>query len=102
MENKLSMIVALFCNPGSEDLFEQFESAAASIMRRYLGSIERRVRIAPNVENSSPYEVHLVTFPDEHAFDRYRADPDLIALADLRARAIHKTIVWRGSQLPNW
>jgi hypothetical protein len=43
--------------------------------------------------------VHILTFPDQEAFARYRADADLLALADLRARAIRHTTVWVGSEL---
>jgi len=43
-----------------------------------------------------------VTFPDEQSFERYRSDPELSALVDLRSRAIRKTTIWRGQELPDF
>jgi hypothetical protein len=64
-------------------------------MRRHGGRIEQRIRIASDGA-SDPDEVHVVTFPDQAALERYQQDPDILALAHLRARAIRRTIVWRG------
>ncbi len=100
METCLTLVVSLFIHPGREAEFEQFESAARAIMRRYGGRIERRIGCTPQAGRNQPHEVHIVTFPDEHSFDRYRSDADLNALADLRARAIRETMVWRGADLP--
>ena len=66
--NLLTLVVALFVHPGRDAEFAQFEEQAADIMRRYGGRI-----------------------------DRYQRDPDIVALADVRARAIRRTIVWRGA-----
>ncbi len=49
-----------------------------------------------------PHEVHLVTFPDQESFERYRADADLLAMADLRARAIRQTLAWVGNDFPGF
>jgi hypothetical protein len=69
-------------------------------MNRYGGRIERRIECARGSDADVPHEVHIVTFPDEDSFARYRADADLDALAGLRACAIRKTVVWRGADLP--
>jgi uncharacterized protein (DUF1330 family) len=100
MESKLTLVVALYVHPGRAAQFEQFESAAATILKRHGGTIERRIAIAPDTPEEVPHEVHVVSFPDAAAFERYRADADLQALADLRERAIRKTVVWRGADLP--
>jgi len=94
--NLLTLVVALFVHPGRDAEFAQFEEQAADIMRRYGGRIERRISIA-SASESDPTEVHVVTFPDSAALDRYQRDPDVVALADVRARAIRRTIVWRGA-----
>jgi uncharacterized protein (DUF1330 family) len=99
MPTKLSIVASLFIHPGHEAEFEQFETAAESIMQRYGGRIERRIGFAAGADTGQPHEVHLVTFPDQQAFDRYRADADLQALADLRTRAIRQTTAWIGSDL---
>src|SRR5579862_2208534 len=99
MAEELIIVAALFVHPGHEAEFEQFESTAASIMQRYGGRIERRIGFQPSANPEQPHEVHILAFPDEGSFARYRADADLAALADLRARAIRNTVVWMGREL---
>lgn len=100
MSNRLSIVAALFIHSGCEVEFAQFETAAELIMQRYDGRLERRIGLAPSLDE--PHEVHLVTFPDRESFERYRADPDLLAMADLRTRAIRQTIAWVGSDFPGF
>ena len=95
----LTLIVLLSVHPGHESEFEQFESAAAQIMGRYGGKLERRIGRTSHSEVGQPDEVHIVTFPDHAAFQRYRADADLASLADLRSRAIRQTTIWYGADL---
>lgn len=102
MKEKVTLVVSLFIHARREADFEQFESAAAAIMRRHGGAIERRVGFAAHAVPGQPHEVHIVTFPDRRSFEQYRGDADLLALADLRARAIRDTIVWTGEDLPNF
>jgi antibiotic biosynthesis monooxygenase (ABM) superfamily enzyme len=98
----VTLVAALYLHPGREREFEEFETAAAEIMRRYGGAIERRIRIAAAADQDRPYEVHIVAFPDDRSFQQYRADPDLQALAGLRATAIRETVVWSGKDLPDF
>ena len=79
MPDKVTIVAALFIHPGREAEFEQFETAAESIMQRYGGRLERRIGFPAGADQ--PNEVHLVTFPDQQAFEKYRADADLQALA---------------------
>jgi uncharacterized protein (DUF1330 family) len=95
----LTLIVLLSVHPGHESEFEQFESAAAQIMRRYGGKLERRIGRTPQSDPAQPEEMHIVTFPDQDAFHRYRADSELASLAELRARAIRQTTIWYGADL---
>ena len=75
-------------------------------MSRHGGRIERRIKLSgdPAAPASAgpvpPDEVHIVSFPDAASFARYRADPEITALADLRAAAIRDTVVWQGSEGP--
>ena len=100
--NRLTLVVSLYLHPGRESEFEQFESAAAQIMRRYGGTVERRIGVATGADESLPYEVHVVSFPDELSFQEYRNDSDLQALADLRSRAIRETTIWFGAERPGF
>jgi uncharacterized protein (DUF1330 family) len=99
MEHSMVIVAALFIHPGREREFEQFETAAESIMHRHRGRLERRIGFPPTANAEQPHEVHILTFPDEASFARYRADADLQALAELRTRAIRHTTIWIGSDL---
>jgi uncharacterized protein (DUF1330 family) len=99
VEKPLVIVAALFVHPGHEKEFEQFETAAESIMHRHGGRLERRIAVASRANPDQPHEVHIVTFPDEASFARYRADADLQTLAELRTRAIRQTTIWMGSDL---
>lgn len=93
---RLTLIVSLFIHAGHEAEFEQFEFATTAIMRHYGGEIERRIGCIDDGDAKLPHEVHIVTFPDEAAFERYRSDPGLRPLAELRARTIRETTILRG------
>jgi uncharacterized protein (DUF1330 family) len=99
MKEKLVIVASLFIHSGREAEFEQFETAAESIMHRHGGRMERRIGFPAGADPNQPHEVHILAFPDEESFARYRADTDLQALADLRARAIRHTTVWLGRNL---
>ena len=99
MASRFVLVAALYIHPGREVEFERFETAASTIMNRYGGVIERRIRCAAQGDQSQPYELHVVTFPDARAFEHYRADPALAALSELRASAIRQTTVWTGSDV---
>jgi len=99
----LTLVAALYIHEGHEAEFEQFESAAARIMQRYGGAIDRRIGIAPRAAGENlPHEVHILSFPDEASLHSYRTDPELLGLADLRSRAIRETVVWMGTDLPKF
>ena len=100
MSKRLTLIAALYLHPGREGEFAKFETAGAEIMRRYGGTIERRIGVAPGSGENLPYEVHILSFPNERSFQGYRTDPDLEALRDLRALAIRETVLWFGTELP--
>ena len=75
--------------------FEQFERRAAAIMQTHGGRIDSAFRPAKSLanENQSIDEVHVLKFPNHEAFNSYRDDEKLLALAALRERAIsHSTV----------
>jgi uncharacterized protein (DUF1330 family) len=100
MSKPITLVVALFIYPERRTEFESFETQAAEIMSRFGGKIERRIGCSNKDDASALDEVHLVTFPDEDSYDRYRESPEIKALASLRAVAVRKTVVWRGTELP--
>ncbi len=91
------IVAALFVHPGQEDAFAAFETQAARIMHRYGGRIERVIRPTRALpESALPDEIHVVVFPSSEAFERYRADPALVALAAARDAAIAQTQIIVG------
>ncbi len=96
----LTLLVLIFVEPQRRREFTEFETAASRIMKRYGGALERRVVCRPGGDPDVPDEVHVVTFPDRASLERYRADPELQALQDLRAAAIRRTVFWEGRDAP--
>jgi uncharacterized protein (DUF1330 family) len=78
--------------------FQAYERAAASIMARHGGAIDRVIALAPEGEHHR--EIHVVSFPSPAAWDAYRADPALAALSTDRAAVIVSTQVWIGADAP--
>ena|SRR5579871_5417334 len=97
MTERLVRIVSLWLRSGADPTaFEAFESKAARIMARHGGRIEQAVRVQPTKGEEAPFEVHIVSFPSEAAYAAYRADPEILALADERDRVISRTRVLAG------
>jgi hypothetical protein len=109
-DSPVTLVALLYLHLGREAEYERFESEASRIMMRHGGRIVRRIKLSSpsppgSAENPAspwsapqPDEVHIVEFVDGASFSRYRADPEIRALADLRAAAIRDTIVWQGSE----
>lgn len=102
----VTLVALLYLHAGRRAEYERFESTASRVMGRHGGRIVRRIELpgdaAPPPAGGplQPDEVHIVTFPDTASFARYRADPELLALAELRAAGIRETVVWQGSEGP--
>jgi uncharacterized protein (DUF1330 family) len=81
--------------------FRAYEAAAAAIMDRHGGSLERAI-VLRSSDDATVREVHLVRFPDEAALAAYRADPELVALAPQRDAAVIATEVMIGDDGPDY
>lgn len=89
-------VVSLWIHPGQEAAFEAFEQAAVRIMARHGGRIDSAVRVAG--AGDSPFEVHIVSFPDRATADSYAADPETVELRPRRAGIIARTEVVEGAE----
>ena len=74
------------------DALKEFEQSAVIIMKKYGGKLITAFETQRDVSGTGR-EIHLIEFPDEAAFAKYRSDPDLLGLAALRERAIKHTEV---------
>lgn len=88
----LVIIAHLTVRPGQEAAFRAFESQALACFRAHGGEVLAAFRPRPDASGKpTPDEIHILRIGSEDAFAAYRADPTLLALADLRAQAIART-----------
>ena len=78
------------------DALTTFERIAVKIMRSHGGDIVKAFETSRG-EGQSGQEVHLLEFPNEKAFAKYRADLRLLEHAELRDQAIQSTKVMKSS-----
>ncbi len=97
-ESRANLVVSLWLKTDDVAAFEQFERAAALVMAKHGGRIDRVVRGSDAEAPDCPFEVHVVSFPDWDAFEAYRGDPQLKDLLPLRERLIARTEIWRGEE----
>jgi len=95
------MVVKLEVRRSALAAFEEYERAAARVMRDYGGAIERTVRIDDG-SGETFVEVHLVRFPDEAGFQDYRANTALAGLRHLRDAAVVETELLVGEDGPDY
>ena len=100
--NSLTMVVTLTVRNEAVEMFREFESRAARVMIKYGGAIERTVVIPPKNPGEFYKEVHIVTFPDDPAFQAYRQDEESKALVPLREASVVKTEIWVGKRGPDY
>lgn len=79
----------------------EFELLAVRIMKRYQGRLLSAFEIEETA-NGKREEIHILEFPDEVQFQRYREDGELAAMSELRNKAISKTTVCISKQLKSY
>ena len=100
MNERFFLIVSLWLKNNNVVAFEAFEYQASMEMAKYDGRIERAIRIAgAGNDNDKPFEVHLVSFPNESAFQEYRQSPESQKLAGARATIFAKTVTHTGNEV---
>lgn len=100
--DSVTLVVILTVRTDAEAKFRAFERHAAAVMREHGGRIERTVAVAPDGRSGVFKEVHVVTFPDEGAYARYRNDERLRPMARLRDEAVVDTQVLVGEEGPDY
>ena len=94
------LVVILTVRSEAIDQFRTFEHRAAGVMAKSGGAIERTVVIPPQRMGDFMREVHIVTFPDQHAFSAYRQDDDLAEVAHLRQESVVHSEILIGEEGP--
>ena len=85
----LTLLVQLWAVPGREQLLVEYEDQVLRRLAPHGARIVQRVRAIEGADG--PFEAHNLEFPTEAALDAYMADPERVALSDLRERAIART-----------
>ncbi len=100
MSERHIRVVSLWIHPGKEAAFDAFEREAARVMAKYKGRIDSAVRLSPpkdaGPEDATPYELHIISFPGQAAYESYLADPAAQALREKRSQIISRTVLMAG------
>jgi len=83
--------------PHDEELLIEYEDRVLERLAPYGARLLDRMRVAER--GDGPFEIHVIEFPNDDAFEGYMNDPDRIAMADLRERAIARTEVLRVARV---
>ena len=97
---ELIVIAFLKVKPGKRELFDDFERQALALIQKHGGALLQAIQPTATLPPTDlPDEVHVLKFPSQQALDSYRADPELLKLAPLRAEAIGSTQILIGTSL---
>ena len=89
----VTLCVLLWARAGAEPGIIEYEDAVLQLVPAHGGRVRERVRT--DGADGAPFEIHVLEFPSEDARDAYIQDPQRLAMADSRERAIERTAVYR-------
>ena len=96
------LVVLITVRAQEIDKFRAYERQAALIMTRHGGELERAIEVPSEADDGTLREVHIVSFPDETAYQAYLVDPDLAPWRSLRDASVISTQVLKGSEGPDY
>lgn len=97
---KLILVVSLWLKNETVAAFEDYERQAAKLLEKYGGRIERAVRIKKRAnKKNGPFEIHIVSFPNEQKFADYKTDSETRKLAETRNEIIARTEILEGFEM---
>ena len=91
----------IYIHEHQEKTLDEFEAHAIPIIQKHNGLLLFRLRpeqgsiIEANEE--VPFEIHVVTFPNESDFNRFMMDEERRRYLHLKERAIRKVTLIKGS-----
>ena len=98
----MTLVAILTVRKAAKGKFRAFERHAAAVMKSHGGQIERTIVVTPEDESDVFKEIHVITFPDMHAFAAYKKDARLGEMAHLRAESVINTEVLVGEDGPTY
>ncbi|NCT93391.1 MAG: DUF1330 domain-containing protein [Chitinophagaceae bacterium] len=93
----------IYLQAGQEAVFEAFEEMALPLIPRYGGTLCLRIRpdkaawIAGAMEQ--PYEIHLVSFPDQDSIDAFMQDDGRKQFLHLKEQSIRMAWLIQGRKI---
>ncbi len=93
----------IYIASGQAAVFEEFESMAIPLIAEHGGELLLRMRPAEDamIEGTleMPYEVHVVTFPDDTAFASFMKDERRQQFLHLKVAALRASVLVKGEKL---
>ena len=93
----------IYIREGQEKTFDEFEQIAMPIISNYHGKLLIRLRPADDSflvsSLEKPYEIHLVSFENQHDFDNFMKDESRKKFLYLKEQSIRTSIMILGSKL---
>ena len=93
----------IFIKQGQEKVFDEFEAVAIPLIARYNGRLLFRIRPDASAfiegEGQAPYEIHLVSFPEEKDFIAFGKDPARTSFLHLKEASVERIELIRGALL---
>lgn len=90
-DSALTLCVQLWPQTGQESALIQFEDRVLALIPRHGGAVLQRVRRID--DNEEAFETHIISFPNQSAFQSYMDDPERLALTPIREIAISRTVI---------
>lgn len=93
----------IYIHPGSEAIFDEFESHAIPIISKYGGKLLLRTKVDKNnvIEGSmeTPYEIHLVSFDHQNQIDDFFRDEERKKWVHLKEASIREVWLIKGEKM---
>ncbi len=93
----------IYIKPGQEKVFDEFEAVALPLIARYNGKLLFRIRPDDSAfiegEGRAPYEIHLVSFPEEKDFIAFGKDPLRASFVHLKEASVERIELIRGAMV---
>lgn len=98
------LTVLLYIKEGKETVFQEYENAVLPILDIYKGVLIHRIRpihqnyIGDSTEEQ-PYEIHLISFPNDDNFKSYIQDSKRVSFSDLKDESLRCSYIYKGEKL---
>lgn len=94
----LRIVALLYAGASGPEALRSFERRALPLVKEHGGRL--LLAFAPEDRAAgAPDEIHVLEFPSRAAFEGYRSDPRVLALAEQRAAAIARSEVYLAAEV---